>query len=205
MAVTILVTQAGDKDAEFILSVQNPVFWIFNVVSTSPLPDLTITYKFTIGTTTYEFNAINIDYDGSSGDFIFDGTNILNAILNSPDDIIPTNDFEIATEMFIEAEVEGLYNDNEGGGDIEFYNGSINIVNAARDVTEDAGMNDWYNGDSKLFYSQTGKETYWYFYNQNTSDIYLEYEKVSSTQVENYLTDNSELLIDNGEQLINTD
>ncbi len=211
MAISALIRQKGDKynTTVYMLAAHNPLFWIIDVTSTTTLVNLYIIIKFTINAINYEFRAINLDFDGNSGEFLFDGTNIVNSFLNNPDDIIPTTSAELASEMYKSGTVSVYYNDGIGGSDTYLDSSNLIFINAARDIGNEWGatMDDWYACESKTFYSQSNKDTYWYFYNYSGAGAnqFLEYVKIDSIPVVSTLIDNSIVITDNSEILTNTE
>ena len=70
MAIIGAFTQIGDKlgGSVFTLAAHSPLFFVAEItITVTPKPDLLVYVTFVVGATTYTFNMINIDYDGSIG------------------------------------------------------------------------------------------------------------------------------------------
>jgi hypothetical protein len=204
MAITTTLMQAGDLLNSDILSAGNPLFWIVQV-DASP-SDNTI-YIEAIIETDYVFRFINKTFNGVTGLFLFDGSNIFSALLNEADDIIPsTQSVMLATEMFKELNVSFKIYSYSGATSTEFLDKDYYFVKSAKDIgtSKGATLVDWEQQNSKLFLSQADKFTYWYFWEATKGDRFLEYRKINSLPQLYTLMQGTSILMQGSAVIINS-
>ena len=204
MAITTTLMQAGDLLNSDILSAGNPLFWIVQV-DASP-SDNTI-YIEAIIETDYVFRFINKTFNGVTGLFLFDGSNIFSALLNEADDIIPsTQSVMLATEMFKELNVSFKIYSYSGATSTEFLDKDYYFVKSAKDIgtSKGATLVDWEQQQSKLFLSQADKFTYWYFWEATKGDRFLEYRKINSFPQQYTLMQGTSILMQGSGVIINS-